>query len=215
MSKFEIAYVTSSQYKREENDIFQNGFIFSDGVKVSDLFYFDIRPVPVKEILEVDLSLMVQAEVTNAYSQIKVPCIVEHAGLVFEEYSRLSYPGGLTKPMWDALGDAFIDETHSAGRRAIARAVVAYCDGKSVTTFVGETMGTLAKEPRGRREFYWDTIFQPDDPSGKANGKTYAEIVEDPHLGLQYKVLNLSQSTLAMLKFLEHVRKMGRPELWE
>jgi XTP/dITP diphosphohydrolase len=158
---------------------------------------------------------MVQAEVTNAYSQIRVPCIVEHAGLIFEEYRALSYPGGLTKPMWNALGDAFIEETQSAGRKAIARAVVAYCDGKSVTTFIGETRGTLASKPRGRRKFYWDTIFQANDPTGKASGKTYAEIVEDPYLGLEYKVLNLSQSTQAMLKFLEHVRRLGRPELWE
>jgi inosine/xanthosine triphosphate pyrophosphatase family protein len=88
-------------------------------------------------------------------------------------------------------------------------------DGKSVTTFIGETTGTLASKARGRREFYWDTIFQPDDPRKQAVGKTYAEIVEDSNLGLQYKVLNLSQSTIAMLKFLEHVRRVGRPTLWE
>jgi inosine/xanthosine triphosphate pyrophosphatase family protein len=173
-----------------------------------------LRPVPIKEILEVDLQLMVQAEVTSAYSQIRIPCIVEHAGLIFEEYKKDSYPGGLTKPMWDTLKDRFVEETKSAGRRAIARAVIAYCDGKGVRTFVGETKGELASRPRGNRAFYWDTIFVPDDPTGRAAGKTYAEIAEDAALGLRYKVLELSQSGRAMLSFLEYLRKVGIAELW-
>ncbi len=30
-------------------------------------------------------------------------CIVEHAGVIFDEHKDLSYPGKLTKPMWDTL----------------------------------------------------------------------------------------------------------------
>lgn len=215
MGKQKIVYVTSNKFKREENQIFYQEAIFPDSTKVSDLFDFDLRPVPIKEILEVDLQLMVQAEVTSAYSQIRIPCIVEHAGLIFEEYKKDSYPGGLTKPMWDTLKDRFVEETKSAGRRAIARAVIAYCDGKGVRTFVGETKGELASRPRGNRAFYWDTIFIPDDPTGKAAGKTYAEVAEDPTLGLRHKVINLSQSSRAMLQFLEYLRKVGIAELWK
>ena len=118
----------------------------NNDIPVRELFEFDIRPVPIQEILNVDLKVMVSAEVVNAYSQVKVPCIVEHAGLVFSEYLDVSYPGGLTKPMWDTLEDRFVDETKSAGRQAIARAVIAYCDGMTVRTFVGERAGTIAKE---------------------------------------------------------------------
>ena len=153
------------------------------------------------------------AEVTKAYSEIKVPCIVEHAGLIFEGHD--AYPGGLTKPMWYELKDRFIAETQSAGRRAMARAVVAYCDGKSVRTFVGETTGTIADAPHGAtHQFYWDTVFMPDDPSSRTSGKTYAQIVEDPTLGWQYKMTELSQSTRAMLKFLEYLRQAGHSPLW-
>ncbi len=214
MQKKKVVYVTASNFKKEENKIFQKEAKLSDGTKVSDLFTFEIREVHIKEMLEVDLSLMVQAEVTQAYSQIRVPCVVEHAGLIFEEYKKYSYPGGLTKPMWNALQDHFIQETHSAGRRAIARAVIAYCDGMSVRTFVGETWGTLASEPFGGRQFYWDTIFKPDDESGKSQGKTYAQIVADKSLGLEYKVINLSQSSKAMLKFLEYFKDAEIPDLW-
>jgi inosine/xanthosine triphosphate pyrophosphatase family protein len=130
---------------------------------------------------------MVSAEVVSAYSQLKVPCIVEHAGLIFDEYRDRSHPGGLTKPMWNTLADRFVAETGSAGRRAVARAVIAYCDGKEVRTLIGEREGKIADEPRGSRKFYWDTVFVPDDPSRVSNNLTYAEIVETTSLGLEYK----------------------------
>jgi inosine/xanthosine triphosphate pyrophosphatase family protein len=209
--KIHIVYVTSSEFKRKENEVFAEECLLGDGTPVHDRFEFEIRSVPIKEILEVNIETMVMEEVTKAYSEIKVPCIVEHAGLIFDGYD--SYPGGLTKPMWNALKERFIDETHSAKRPVIARAVVAYCDGKSVKTFVGETTGAVADSPRGKREFYWDTIFVPDDPSGKAQHMTYAEIVDDTRLGLKYKVVSLSQSSRAMLKFLAF-RSDNSPDLW-
>ncbi len=209
-----VVYVTSSRFKIEENKVFVDQCKLLDGRPVRDVFEFEIRSVPIKETLEVNLETMVRAEVVSAYQQIKVPCVVEHAGLVFEEYLTNSYPGGLTKPMWNALEDKFVSETGSANRRAIARAVVAFCDGMSVHTFVGETQGTIAPTARGSARFYWDTVFVPDDPTGTIGGKTYAEIVDDPTLGREYKMRELSQSSRAMLQFLEH-RKHGLPEtLW-
>jgi len=64
--------------------------------------------------------------------------------------------------MWNALGEKFLDETQSRGRKAIARAVIAYCDGQRVLTFVGDRPGTIANSPRGSRAFYWDTVFVPE-----------------------------------------------------
>jgi len=208
-----IVYVTSSAYKVEENRLFVEHARLASGEAIASAFEFEIRELPIKEALEVDLTAMVMSEVAEAYSQIKVPCIVEHAGLVFEGYERQSYPGGLTKPMWNALGDKFITETQSAGRPATAVAVVAYCDGKAVHTFRGETKGHIARSPRGGRAFYWDTVFVPNTSAGKSGGQTYAEIVEDPALGLKHKVRDLSQSSKAMLKFLEY-RRTANPELW-
>ena len=213
--KIRVVYVTSSRYKKDENAVFVEHCMLNSKTPVRELFEFDIRPVPIQEILNVDLKVMVAAEVVSAYSQLKVPCIVEHAGLVFEEYVNVSYPGGLTKPMWDTLKDRFVDETKSAGRRAIARAVIAYCDGMTVKTFVGERPGKIAPKPCGKREFYWDTVFIPDDPSGRAKGMTYAEIVEDPLLGLRYKITELSQSSVAMKHFLNHRIQLGDPYLWK
>lgn len=213
-SRTKIVYVTSSAFKKAENEVFAQTCCLSSGQRVEDLFEFDIRPVPIQEILDVDLLAMVSAEVISAYSQLKVPCIVEHAGLIFDDYADRSYPGGLTKPMWDTLRERFIEETHSAGRRATARAVIAYCDGMHVKTFVGERSGTIADAARGNRKFYWDTIFIPDDATGKASGLTYAEIVDDVTLGLDYKIKELSQSSRAMTAFLDYRLATGDPELW-
>lgn len=213
-SKIRVVYVTSSKFKREENEVFVQECTLRDGTRIDEVFDFDIRPVPIQEILNVDLRVMVSAEVVSAYSQLKVPCVVEHAGLIFSEYTDRSYPGGLTKPMWDTLQDRFIEETKSAGRAAVARAVVAYCDGMQVKTFAGERMGKIAERPRGSREFYWDTVFIPEDPSNQSNGLTYAEIVESKSLGLAYKMRALSQSSLAMTEFLEYRLQVGEPALW-
>jgi XTP/dITP diphosphohydrolase len=213
-SRIKINYVTSSEFKQEENKIFVQECALPNGTPVCDVFEFDIRRIPIQEILDVDLGRMVFEEVVSAYSQLKIPCIVEHAGLIFSEYADRSYPGGLTKPMWDTLQDRFVDETKSAGRSAIARAVVAYCDGKQVKTFVGERAGTIADSSRGSRKFYWDTIFIPEDPSGRSDNLTYAEIVERTDLGLAYKIRELSQSSAAIKSFLEYRLKAGEPELW-
>jgi inosine/xanthosine triphosphate pyrophosphatase family protein len=214
ISKTTIVYVTSSSFKRDENGVFIRSCSLSNGQRVADYFDFDIREVPIQEILDVDLTTMVSAEVVSAYCQLKVPCIVEHAGLIFDDYKDRSYPGGLTKPMWDTLRERFVEETHSAGRRATARAVVAYCDGMHVKTFIGERAGTIADQPRGNRKFYWDTVFIPDDPTGRAKNLTYAEIVDDAGLGLDYKIKELSQSSHAMISFLDYRLSVGDPELW-
>ncbi len=197
-----------------EKDVFVKHCTLADGRAVEDVFDFDVRQVAIKEVLEVDLCTMVRAEVKEAYSKIKVPCIVEHAGLIFADHEEKSYPGGLTKPMWNALGDRFVEETGSANRRAIARAVVAYCNGMSVETFIGETAGTIACSPRGSRSFYWDTVFMPDDPSGRVEDMTYAEIVDDPRWGLEYKMTVLSQSAKALLSFLEYRLTRTSSILW-
>jgi XTP/dITP diphosphohydrolase len=210
----QVNYVTSSPFKVEEIKVLHEKGTLADGTRVADIARFEPRTLSMKELLEIDIRVMVQAEVTNAYSQIRVPCIVEHAGLIFDDFKTELYPGGLTKPMWDSLKGRFIEETHSAGRRATAFAVVAYCDGMNVHTFVGETPGVLAPEPRGGRSFYWDSVFIPDDPAGNTGGKTYAEIVDDVALGLDYTVLSLSQSARAMRKFLEYLRGAGRSDFW-
>ena len=214
MSPRTITYVTCNTHKHEEIVIFNAEAIFADGTPVRDVFTIQVRPVSIAERLEIDLEVMVRDEAIRAYEVLKVPCIVEHAGLIYDGFERFNYPGGLTKPMWNALGASFLKETSAKRKGATAKAVVAYCDGMAVHSFVGTTHGQLAATPSGSRSFYWDTIFIPDDSKRPGATMTYAALVEDAGLGLRYKVLELSQSSKAMLKCLQFVRETPPNSLW-
>lgn len=134
---------------------------------------------------------------------------MEHAGLILEGFEAKSFPGGLTQPMWDSLApEQFVAACSTLTSRAIARAVVGYCDGLNVHTFVGEAQGSLSNIARGTREFYWDTIFCPDG----FGGKTYAEIVKDDRSGLSDK-LAVSQSIKALKEFMRY-RLAAEPPLF-
>jgi XTP/dITP diphosphohydrolase len=204
MRTIKVRYATSSVYKQQEIAEIQATMEVHDhyGVpaKVRDHFQLEFLAVTTDEPLERDLETMVRYKVRSAYRQIMTPCIVEHAGLILERFEKESYPGGLTQPMWDALdAEGFVESVRWAGDRAVARAVVGYCDGLRIRTFVGETRGMLMSKARGSRAFYWDTVFCLDD----GGNLTYAEISEQPG-GLNRKV-ELSQSTKAKRACLEHL----------
>lgn len=207
-----IVYMASSAYKREENKQLCEVCRLGDGRRVGEVFEFEFHDSPVLQVLEVDIETLVRRAVTASYAEIRRPCMVEYAGLIFERYRGKSYPGGLTKAMWNALGSNFVKETNCGGERAIARAAVAYCDGKKTLVFTGETTGTVARRPRGDRKFYWDTVFQPDDPNDKRK-RTYSQIVKEN--GLAYKMEQLSQSSKALLKLLNYLVENPRDGLWK
>lgn len=203
-----INYVTSSKYKQEEIKLIENHCLLTNGALIKDQFTFELYSLNIPERLEVDLEKMVIHEVKKAYSILKVPCIVEHAGLIFENYNSRNYPGGLTKPLWNTLGENFLSETNSSLTKVTARAFIGYCDGKNINTFKGETKGSLSEKPRGNRNFYWDTIFIPDTTLAL----TYAEIVDK--YGLKEKIVKYSQSAKAMINFLDYLIDKAPDDLW-
>jgi XTP/dITP diphosphohydrolase len=204
MKKTRVRYATQSSFKQQEvKQIILSTKLknrFGAEVNANDHFEVMFPKVSTNEPLERDLEAMVRHKAISAYKLILEPCIVEHAGLILESYSEKSYPGGLTQPMWDALGaEGFLSSVTWAGEKVTARAVVGYCDGMNVNTFVGETTGKFSQTPQGAREFYWDTVFIPDT----GDGRTYAEISAEEG-GLIEKV-KLSQSRKAMVKCLEYM----------
>ena len=77
----------------------------------------------------------------EAYEDLGVPCVVEHGGLFMDALPGL--PGGIGQLMWDAVGDrmcGFLSPDDS--RRAVARSVIGYCDGRQIWTYGGETGAT-------------------------------------------------------------------------
>ena len=194
-----MSYCSWSEFKRQEWSAARESIELSIGGKsftLGQLIELDFINVSTSEPLLRDLEKMVIAKAESAYRAVKVPCLVEHAGLILQGFEDQSYPGGLTQPMWDALTpEEFVASCSTLSKKAIARAVIGYCDGLSIRTFVGETSGTLADAPRGSRQFYWDTIFCPDE----FEGKTYAEVAEQEG-GVARKV-QVSQSIKALKDF--------------
>ncbi|MEH2586258.1 non-canonical purine NTP pyrophosphatase [Bradyrhizobium sp. AZCC 1721] len=156
MRPIKIVYCSWSDFKKEEWRIAKDHLELKStpGKKLGELFDLEFRQASTSEPLLCDLEAMVKAKIASAYRHVQVPCIVEHAGLVLEGYEVKSFPGGLTQPMWDSLGaEKFVGCCSTLSTKAIARAVVGYCDGMNVSTFVGETTGVLAATPRGDRDF--------------------------------------------------------------
>ena len=207
----DVVYCSWSKFKQEEWSCIKDVFSLDSmpGQTLGQLFILDFRKVATTEPLLCDLEKMVRAKVESAYSAVRVPCIVEHAGLLLEGYEDKSFPGGLTQPMWDALdAELFASSCSTLTTRATARAVIGYCDGMNIVTFVGDTKGSISKTPTGTRAFYWDTIFCPD---GFEN-RTYAEIVGNDSSGL-IKKLEVSQSIKALKKFMQY-RLSNEPVLF-
>ena len=132
----------------------------------------DLQPVPfpIQEILNLDLEVVVRDKVLKAYSYLGHPCVVEHGALLIKALG--TFPGGLSKVVWDTVGEkicTFLSSSDS--RRAVAQSVIGYCDGKRVYLFKGETEGHLAESARGSYMFQWDPVFIPDGTT-----QTYAEL---------------------------------------
>ena len=207
----DLVYCSWSKFKQEEWNWIKDVFSLDcmPGQTLGQLFALEFRKVPTTEPLLCDLEKMVQAKVDSAYSAVRVPCIVEHAGLVLEGYEDKLFPGGLTQPMWDDLdAELFAVGCSSLTARATARAVIGYCDGMNIVTFVWDTKGSIFKTPMGGRAFYWDTVFCPD---GFQN-RTCAEIAGSYSSGL-IKKLEVSQSIKALKKFMEY-RLRNEPVLF-
>jgi XTP/dITP diphosphohydrolase len=209
MNRTKILYATQNAFKQAE--IYESLKLIpvgehGSGKLASDVFDVEFPKISTDEPLERDLRIMVRHKAISAYRSILAPCVVEHAGIVLPNVDDANYPGGLTQPMFDALKPTeFVKGLTWAGEDAIARAVVGYCDGFNIHTFIGETKGKLIPEPKGSRDFYWDTVFVPNG----GDGRSYSEIAGN---NLSEK-MKLSQSQKAFERCLNFILK-HQPELF-
>lgn len=124
----------------------------------------------ITEALFSDITRVVRKKAIDAYSYWRLPVIVEHGALEVEYFN--SFPGALSKPMWDLMNDkicSLIPKGESRVSKVIS--AVCYCDGKKIEIFIGETIGLISEKGRGSNGFQFDPIFIPDGSS-----KTYAEM---------------------------------------
>lgn len=133
--------------------------------RMLDSKHIRIIPItkPINEIQSNNLDDIVIDKVVKAFKDTMRPVIVEHTGLMLKDFGGL--PGGLAQLFWDSLkADKFAAFfAHTGSAQAIVKTVIAYCDGRQITTFDGETDGQIVDPPRGSREFQWDCVFQPNE----------------------------------------------------
>jgi XTP/dITP diphosphohydrolase len=155
-----LYFISTNEYKKEEVLKAFNGSNIE----------LEVVSLQIRELMDLDLEVIVKDKLLQAYKEFGLPCAVEHGAIHIEALNRL--PGGISKVVWDSVGDKickFIQPGEP--RNAIAKSLVGYCDGKKLHFFPGETKGTIAEEARGDRKFQWDPIFIPDGSSS-----TYAEL---------------------------------------
>ncbi len=112
-----------------------------------------------EEIQAIEVEKVIMSKTKQAFGKIKEPVICEDSGLYFEEWGGL--PGALIKLFEENLGYGKICELLSENRKALAKTVVSYFNGKNYQSFIGKIEGKIAKTPQGKGGFGWDTIFIP------------------------------------------------------
>jgi hypothetical protein len=110
-----------------------------------------------------DLEAGARARAAAAYTALGGPCFVENTAFDLEG-EEAPIRGAALKRKLAALGEAAFCREH-AGRRCVARVVVALAEGPGadgVRVFAGEIHGAFAEAPRGDGGYGWDRVFVPD-----------------------------------------------------
>lgn len=113
------------------------------------------------ELQSLDLNVIVEHKVKQAYEKIQGPVIVEDVALEFEGLGGL--PGPFIKYFVDHMSfEAICSLVDGKSRKAVARCVFGYYDGTTVKLLEGHMNGEIATEPAGEGGFGWDKIFIPE-----------------------------------------------------
>lgn len=112
------------------------------------------------EIQSLDLKEIVEHKVRQAYEKIQKPVIVEDVSLEFSALGKL--PGTFIKFFVDEIPfETICSMIDGKTRKATARCVFGYFDGKDLQLFEGGLDGEIATSPSGENGYGWDKIFIP------------------------------------------------------
>jgi len=114
------------------------------------------------EIQSTDLNEIVEHKVRQAYELLEKPVIVEDVSLEFVALNGL--PGPFIKFFVEKVPLEVICSMIANGlsRKATARCVFGYFDGKELKLFEGHLDGKISEKPSGDNGYGWDKIFIPE-----------------------------------------------------
>jgi XTP/dITP diphosphohydrolase len=128
------------------------------------------------EIQSDSLSEIASTSAANAYRKVRLPLIVEDAGLFIDSLS--GFPGPYAAYVYKTIENRGVLKLldYISNRKATFRSAIAYCDNTSCQTvcFEGETVGEITLQERAQDSqsaFGFDPIFQPSGCSS-----TFAEM---------------------------------------
>lgn len=134
------------------------------------------------ELQSLDLKVIVEHKVRQAYEKVRVPVLVEDSSLEFVALGRL--PGTFVKFFQSEISFEDICRlVDNKSRKAIAKCIYGYYDGNTLKLFEGYMDGEVPVHPVGKSDFGWDTIFIPEGYAvtraqldEENNRKTYLQI---------------------------------------
>jgi len=112
------------------------------------------------EIQSLNLKEIVEHKVRQAYEKIKKPVIVEDVSLEFADLGGL--PGPFIKFFVEKVPlETICSMVDGKTRKATARCVFGYFDGKDLELFESSLDGEIAPTPSGENGYGWDKLFIP------------------------------------------------------
>ncbi|MFA5157600.1 MAG: non-canonical purine NTP pyrophosphatase [Patescibacteria group bacterium] len=158
----------------------------------------DHQKVDLDEIQSLNLKIIAEHKVRQAYEKLKRPVFVEDVSLVFNALGKL--PGPLIKWFLESIGNEGMCKLLDGydDRTAVAEVVFGYYDGENLEFFDAEILGRIINTPRGSAGFGFDHIFVPDGQE-----KTWAEIdiLKHPEFSMRIPALRKLE------KYLEEKQK--------
>ncbi|QQR78629.1 MAG: non-canonical purine NTP pyrophosphatase [Candidatus Moraniibacteriota bacterium] len=114
-----------------------------------------------EEIQSLDLREIVEHKVRQAFEKVKSPVIVEDVSLEFEALGKL--PGPFIRFFVEEVPfETICSMIDGKSRKATARCVFGYYNGKTLKLLEGKLDGEIAKAPAGENGYGWDKIFIPE-----------------------------------------------------
>lgn len=134
-------------------------------------FVLECVRLDLPELQALDPGEVVAAKSREAYARLSRPVLVEDSGLAILAWG--GFPGALVKWLETSAGIEAIPKMLESfpDRSATATCAIAYYDGAGIIAARGESVGSIAPQPRGSGGFGWDSIFLP-----RGSLRTFAEM---------------------------------------
>ena len=170
----EVIFVTSNENKARE---------------LSDFLETPLKRVSMRldEIQSMDLKEVIEHKARQAFSKLKKAIIVEDVGFYIKQWN--GFPGPFIKWIQNSIGYEALTKLLLKKDRTVKWEVMyGFFDGKKLQTFSGYILGTVAKKPRGKKGWGFDTIFIP-----KGYTETYGEMEDGRKAMASARVLALTK----------------------